>query len=86
MTPKNRNKKKVPTYNEYIKFLREQKSSVEMISFGKKVNNNDYTYTNIDGNNRINAIIAFIKSPLLVLNDEYPKDIKVLSKYLSLKL
>jgi hypothetical protein len=65
------NTKKGPSYLEYIKFLYKTKNSVDPISFGTLVINNNINYINIDGNNRINAIITFINRPLIVFEKEY---------------
>ncbi len=64
-----------PNYKQYIEFLFKTKNSIDPISFGKQIDHNTTIYYNVDGNNRINAIIEFIKKPLYLfkenLNDLY---------------
>jgi len=79
-----KNKKKLsPSYSEYIKFLYYTKNSIDVISFGTIIIDNKQMYINIDGNNRINAIIKFINSPIVVLSELFNIEIKVLKKYIS---
>ena len=52
-----------PNEKQFIQFLYETNNSVHAITFGKNENN---TFTNIDGNNRINAICHFIKEPFII--------------------
>jgi hypothetical protein len=59
-------KVKVPNEKDYIDFLYETHNSVHAITFGE---NNDKTYTNIDGNNRINAIWHFVNRPFELFPD-----------------
>ena len=67
-------KDKVPNERNYILFLYETNNSVHAITFGE---NADKTYTNIDGNNRINAIHHFLDKPF-DLFPEYLQDINAL--------
>ena len=48
---------------DYIKFLYDTQHSVHAITFGQLNNNNKISFSNIDGNNRINAIKHFIDTP-----------------------
>jgi len=75
-------KKSPPSYNEYIKFLYRTKNSVDVISFGTIIINNEQLFINVDGNNRINAIIKFIQKPLMVLNDVFSDQIKILNEHI----
>jgi hypothetical protein len=59
-----------PNERNYILFLYETQNSVHPITFGQ--NNN--IYFNIDGNNRINAIIHFLNKPFDIF-DEYLNNI-----------
>ena len=54
---------KSPNEKSYIEFLFEVKNSVHAITFGQNMDSNKLTYTNIDGNNRLNAIKHFIDKP-----------------------
>lgn len=58
-------KGKMPNVKDYIMFLLEHRNSVHSITLAK----DGLKYYNIDGNNRINAIITFIKNPFLVFTD-----------------
>ena len=73
-------KKKNNTPNEksYIKFLYETQDSVHAITFGQESNSQYIFYSNIDGNNRINAIKHFIDKPFEIFS-EYLDD---LNKYI----
>ncbi len=62
----------VPSERNYIDFLRETKNSVHPITFGSSQGK----YTNIDGNNRINAICHFMTSPF----DIYPEYFELIQK------
>ena len=52
-----------PNEKSYIQFLCGVKNSVHAITFGQNMNSKGITYTNIDGNNRLNAIKHFIDKP-----------------------
>lgn len=82
VNPIKHKKKSPPSYNEYIKFLYRTKNSVDVISFGTIIINNVQLFINIDGNNRINAIIKFIKKPLMILSDVLSDEIKILNEYI----
>lgn len=69
LAPNNKTKGKTPNIKEYIEFLLEHGNSVHSITLAKDGN----TYYNIDGNNRINAIITFLKTPFLVFTDVITK-------------
>ncbi len=55
-----------PNYQEYIDFLFRTKNTINPISFGERISDGVLIYDNIDGNNRINAIVTFIDSPFIV--------------------
>ncbi|MBA43092.1 MAG: hypothetical protein CMF62_03670 [Magnetococcales bacterium] len=87
ISPKfNKAKKACPSYSEYIKFLYETRNSVDVISFGTIIHSNKQIYVNIDGNNRINAIINFIEQPLYILNEKFNDEIRNLRKFLSMEI
>lgn len=64
-------KEKDTTPNEkaYIKFLYDTENSVHAITFGQESNSQRIFYSNIDGNNRINAINHFIDKPFEIFNE-----------------
>lgn len=70
-TPKGKN----PSYSEYIKFLYHTGNTVHPLCFGVQICNNSITYINIDGNNRMNAIITFALRPLMVLREIFEDEI-----------
>lgn len=63
--PKNDN---IPNEKAYIQFLYDTENSVHAITFGQETNSRNI-YSNIDGNNRINAIKHFIDKPFEIFND-----------------
>jgi hypothetical protein len=65
----------IPSERNYIDFLRETKNSVHPITFGLA----NAKYTNIDGNNRINAIVHFVKNPF----DIYPEYLELINNFLT---
>jgi len=65
----------VPSERNYIDFLRETKNSVHPITFGSSQGK----YTNIDGNNRINAIVHFMLSPFEI----YPEYFELINKLIT---
>jgi hypothetical protein len=67
-----------PNYQEYIDFLFRTKNTINPISFGERIQNGILIYDNIDGNNRINAIITFINSPFVI----YPKYLDNLNTFI----
>lgn len=69
--PKNNN---TPNNRDYIKFLYDTENSVHAITFGQESNSECIFFSNIDGNNRINAIKEFIDKPFEIFN-EYLDDL-----------
>ena len=67
-----------PNEKCYILFLFDVKNSVHAITFGQNMNSEKITYTNIDGNNRLNAIKHFIEKPF----DIFPEYLKELFTYI----
>jgi len=59
-------KEHVPSEKNFIEFLYETRNSIHPITFGKKDSN---VYTNIDGNNRINAICHFMNKPFELFDE-----------------
>ena len=64
-----------PDVKSYINFLFQTKNSIHAITFGQTAKNNKIVYTNIDGNNRINAISKFVENPFLIF-PEYLDELK----------
>jgi hypothetical protein len=56
-------KKDFPNVYDYIKFLYNTENSVHPITFGQESTTQGIFYSNIDGNNRINAIKYFMDKP-----------------------
>jgi hypothetical protein len=81
MLPKNDS---TPNEKSYIKFLFDTENSVHAITFGQETNSQKICFSNIDGNNRINAIKHFIDKPFEIFYD-YLDDLNELIKGLSLK-
>lgn len=79
-------KKKRPSYSEYIEFLFKTNNSIDPISFGHIIQNNNEQYINIDGNNRMNAIIKFVKMPIFVFKETLKCHINELKKYIDLDI
>ena len=67
---------RTPNEQEYIEFLFKTENSVHPITFGKHMMN---IYSNIDGNNRINAIGHFMRSPFEV----FPNHLKELDIFIN---
>jgi hypothetical protein len=63
-------KENVPNERSYIEFLKNKKNSVHAITFGQETVSNFRKLSNIDGNNRINAIQHFMTKPFEIF-DEY---------------
>jgi len=78
--PKNDNN---PNEKAYIQFLYDTENSVHAITFGQETNSTKICFSNIDGNNRINAIKHFIDKPFEIFND-YLDDLNILIKGLDL--
>ncbi len=65
-----------PNEYAYIKFLYDTENSVHAITFGQESNSKCVFYSNIDGNNRINAIKHFMDRPFEIFS-EYLTDLKI---------
>ena len=61
-------KDNVPNEKSYIQFLYDTKNSVHAITFGQESIHSTLYYTNIDGNNRINAIKHFMERPFEIFD------------------
>ena len=72
----NTTKKKRANFEEFLQFLFKTRNTVSAISLGSYLHNNEEYYLVIDGNNRINAIVAFFTCPYNVFTLYY-KDIKL---------
>ena len=59
-------KENVPSEDKYIEFLYDSHHSVHAITFGQ----DREKLSNIDGNNRINAICHFLKEPFVLFPDK----------------
>jgi hypothetical protein len=64
-----------PNDYAYIKFLYDTENSVHAITFGQESNSKRIFYSNIDGNNRINAIKHFMDTPFEIFS-KYLNDLK----------
>jgi hypothetical protein len=64
-----------PNDYAYITFLYDTENSVHAITFGQDSNSERIFYSNIDGNNRINAIKHFMDRPFEIFS-EYLDDLK----------
>jgi hypothetical protein len=58
-----------PNVKSYIEFLFKKKNSVHAITFGQEMLDCRLIYSNIDGNNRINAIHHFLKKPFEIFGE-----------------
>lgn len=63
-----------PSIREYIDFLQQTLNSVHAITFGKQ----DEQYANIDGNNRLNAIMFYLENPFGV----YPEYLDIIKEFI----
>ena len=63
-----------PSIRKYIDFLYEIKSSVSNIMMGKRNN----IYSNIDGNNRLNALVYYLEYPFKI----YPEHKKEITEFI----
>jgi len=83
--PKNRDDSKPPNPNEreYIEFLYETENSVHPITFGQETTPLKIRFSNIDGNNRINALKYFVVKPFKIF-PEYLEHIEALINSLPL--
>jgi hypothetical protein len=75
--PKNNNN---PNEKAFIQFLYDTENSVHAITFGQETISQRLCFSNIDGNNRINAIKHFIDKPFEIFNDYLDKLIHVINK------
>jgi hypothetical protein len=66
IVPKNEN---TPNEKSYIQFLFDTENSVHAITFGQETTSRGISFSNIDGNNRINAIRHFIETPFEIFVD-----------------
>ena len=76
----NTTKKKRANFEEFLQFLFKTRNTVSAISLGSYIHNNEEYHVVIDGNNRINAIVAFFTCPYNVFTLYY----KELFDYISL--
>ena len=65
----NSKKENVPSERKYIEFLYDTCNSVHAITFGV----DKFKLSNIDGNNRINAIVHFVDEPLSLFPEKLYK-------------
>jgi len=63
-----------PNERSYIEFLYTKQNSVHAITFGQETLKHNIHFSNIDGNNRINAIKHFIEKPFEIFR-EYLDDL-----------
>jgi hypothetical protein len=64
-----RKKEKNPNIQDYIIFLYSTHNSVHAITFGEFTNDRQLYFSNIDGNNRINAIMHYMNKPFTIFPD-----------------
>ena len=62
---------KKSNYHDYIKFLYDTCYSVEAITIAKYIEDKEEIYVNIDGNNRINAIVYYYNHPLDIFRNNF---------------
>jgi hypothetical protein len=62
-------KNNLPNDYAYITFLYDTENSVHAITFGQESNSKGIFYSNIDGNNRINAIKHFMDKPFEIFTE-----------------
>jgi len=67
--PKEGKKENTPSEKKYIEFLYQTHNSVHAITFGQ----NGKQLSNIDGNNRINAILHFLEEPFAIFPEKLYK-------------
>lgn len=72
-----------PNEKAYIQFLYDTENSVHAITFGQETTSTKICFSNIDGNNRINAIKHFIDKPFEIFKD-YLDELNVLINGLDL--
>jgi hypothetical protein len=76
--PKKKNSS--PNDYAYIRFLFDTENSVHAITFGQETNSQRLFYSNIDGNNRINAIKHFMDRPFEIFNEYLDDLFKIFDK------
>jgi hypothetical protein len=67
----NTTKRKRANFEEFLQFLFKTRNTVSAISLGSYIHNNEEYHVVIDGNNRINAIVAFFTCPYSVFTSYY---------------
>ena len=67
----NNSKRKRANFEEFLQFLFKTRNTVSAISLGAYLHNNEEYHVVIDGNNRINAIVAFFTCPYNVFTGYY---------------
>lgn len=72
---KDNHSKRIPNNKNYIEFLYRNGNSIEPISFSQNLNK----FTNIDGNNRINAINEFLLNPYELFSEYYQELFKFIN-------
>jgi hypothetical protein len=76
--PKNEN---VPNERSYIDFLFKKRNSVHAITFGQETLTHSISFSNIDGNNRINAIQHFMEKPFEIFDDYLDELFQILDNF-----
>ena len=71
-------KDNIPNEQSYIQFLYDTENSVHAITFGQETKSQNLYYSNIDGNNRINAIKHFMDMPFEI----FPNYLNSLNKFI----
>jgi hypothetical protein len=67
-----------PNNKAYIQFLYDTENSVHVITFGQEHTLNKICYSNIDGNNRINAIMQFMTRPFDIFSEYFDELFKLI--------
>jgi hypothetical protein len=67
-------KPKTPNYYAFINFILSTRTLITPILFIEKMDNAKKTWLVIDGNNRLNAIMTFLKQPLCIFDTLIPKE------------
>ena len=63
-------KETFPSEKNYILFLLDTYNSVHAITFGQSIGTNGLELSNVDGNNRINAILHYLKEPFCLFPEK----------------
>jgi len=71
--PSKKGKDTVPNEKAFITFLYHTLNSVHAITFGQIHTSDGMVYSNIDGNNRINAMANFMNKPFLIFEEKLEK-------------